>query len=186
VTKVEVIKGRRRNAQGARPFAWSLAVWLFSVACAGAGELPGWITPKPQSRLVVLSLDAGIGEENGGLNYNGQHDGSARILVPVGWTVVVRMRNADSRVPHSALITRVYRQEEMPDRLNPHDSAFPGASTPVPFTGTAAGGYGEFTFVAKEAGHYFVACGVHTHMQAGMWLRFDIEDGRSDVDVRKD
>ena len=53
-------------------------------------------------------------------------------------------------------------------------SVFPGAATPVPYTGTAAGGYAEFTFAANKAGKYLVACGVHTHLQAGMWLHLDI------------
>ena len=87
---------------------------------------------------------------------------------------------------HSTLITRVYRQEEMPDRLAHHDAVFPGAATPVPFTGTAAGGYAEFTFVANRAGKYFMACGVHTHLQAGMWLRLDVADGVSEPEWRED
>ena len=151
-----------------------------SAGSAASAKLPDWVTVKPQSRLVMLALDAGIGDENDGLNFNHLSEGSHRLLVPRGWTVVVRMKNADERVAHSALVTRVYRQEEMPDRLNAQDAAFPGATTPVPFTGTAAGGYAEFTFSASEAGHYFVACGVHTHMQAGMWFRFDISDALSE------
>jgi hypothetical protein len=131
-------------------------------------------------------LDAGVGDTNHGLNFNGHHDGSHRIMVPLGWTVIVRMRNADSRVPHSALITRVYRQEEMPDRLGLPDTVFPGAATPVPVNGTAAGGYAEFTFVANQTGRYLVACGVQTHLQAGMWLRLDIVDGLASADLRHD
>ena len=149
----------------------ALAVWLLSAGFAAAAQMPDWVTVRPQSRLVMLALDAGVGDANGGLNFNGLHEGSHRLVIPRGWNVVVRMRNSDARVPHSALITRVYHQEEMPDRLGHQDTAFPGAATPVPFTGTAAGGYAEFTFTANQNGHYFVACGVHTHLQAGMWLR---------------
>jgi len=166
-------------------FAIAIVAWLLSgavvaagkVPAAAAGQLPAWATAKPESRLLILSLDAGVGDDNGGLNYNGQYEGSHRIVVPLGWTVIVRMRNADSRVAHSTLVTREYRQNEMPDRLGPEDAVFPGASTPVPFTGTAAGGYAEFTFVANRAGRYFLACGVHTHLQSGMWLPLDIVDG---------
>src|SRR5689334_20605450 len=82
-----------------------------------AAKLPDWVTVRPQSRLVMLALDAGIGDENDGLNFNHLSEGSHRLLVPKGWTVVVRMKNADERVAHSALVTRVYRQDEMPDRL---------------------------------------------------------------------
>jgi hypothetical protein len=150
-----------------------------------AGTLPDWMTAKPASKLLILGLDAGVGDDNGGLNFNGHSEGSHRIVVPQGWTVVVRMKNHDGRLPHSALITRVYQQEEMPDRLGPPDSVFPGAATPVPYTGTAAGGYAEFTFAANKAGHYYVACGVHTHLQAGMWLRFDIVAGISAPELQQ-
>jgi Sulfocyanin (SoxE) domain len=157
----------------------ALTVWLLSAGFAAAGKLPEWISSKPQAKLVVLAMDAGVGDANGGLNFNGHHEGHNRIVIPQGWTVILRMRNADSRVPHSALITRVYRKEEMPERLGPSDAVFPGAATAVPHTGTAAGGYAEFTFVANKAGQYFVSCGVHTHLQAGMWLPLDVVEGLS-------
>jgi len=180
----------QRSSRGARRPTHSVAcaalALMLSITGAAAERLPNWITEKAQNRLVVLALDAGVGDENGALNFNGHFEGSHRIVVPVGWTVIVRMKNTDARVPHSALITKVYRQEEMPDRLGPDDAAFPGAATPVPYTGTAAGGYAEFTFAASKAGKYFVACGVHTHMQAGMWLKFDIVDGLSNVEMRHD
>lgn len=140
------------------------------------------MTVRSSARLIILALDAGVGDANGALNFNGHHDGSHRIMVPQGWTVVVRMKNSDPRVPHSALVTKVYKQEEMPDRLGPSDTVFPGAATPVPFSGTAAGGYAEFTFVANRPGQYLVACGVHTHLQAGMWLRLDIVEGITEPD----
>jgi sulfocyanin SoxE-like protein len=170
---------RLPSRRAAHAFVCASAIWLMSAGFAAAGNLPEWINAKPQAKLVVLAMDAGVGDNNGGLNYNGHHEGHNRIAIPTGWTVIVRMRNADSRVPHSALITRVYRQEEMPDRLGPPDAVFPGAATAVPHTGTAAGGYAEFTFVANKAGKYFVSCGVHTHLQAGMWLPLDIVEGLS-------
>jgi hypothetical protein len=164
---------------------WALSVLLLSAGFAAADKLPDWVAPKPQARLLVITLEAGVGDANGGMNFNGHHDGSHNIVVPQGWTVIIRLRNADARVPHSALVTRVYRQEEMPDRLGPSDTAFPGAATPVPFTGTAAGGYAEFTFAANRPGRYLVACGVHTHLQAGMWLRLDIMEGISEPSLRE-
>jgi len=167
-------------------WALTLAVWLLSAGFAGAANLPDWIQARSQAHLMVITLDAGVGDSNEGLNFNGFHNGSHRIVVPLGWTVIVRMRNADARVPHSALVTRVYRQDEMPDRLSGKDAVFPGAATPVPFTGTAAGGYGEFSFSAEKAGRYFIACGVQTHLQIGMWLRLDVVDGASEPDWRTD
>ncbi len=166
--------------------AGALMALVLSFTHAAAEKLPDWIIAKAQSRLVIMAVSAGVGDENDGLNFNGHHNGSHRIVVPVGWTVTLRMKNADSRVPHSALITKVYRQEEMPERLGPHEAAFHGAATPVPFTGTAAGGYAEFTFAANKPGQYLVACGVQTHLQAGMWLKFDIVDGLSNVELRHD
>jgi Sulfocyanin (SoxE) domain len=164
---------------------FALAFCLLSPAGANAA-MPEWIQARSQAHLVVITLDAGVGDNNDGLNFNGFHSGDHRIVVPLGWTVIVRMRNADSRVPHSALVTRVYKKEEMPDRLSAKDTAFPGAATPVPFTGTAAGGYGEFSFAADKAGQYFVACGVLTHLQIGMWLRLDVVDGAKEPEWRTD
>ena len=180
------VTGLRASSRSARPLVLAMAIWMWPVGSAPAANLPDWISAREQARLLVVTLDAGVGDENGGLNYNRLFEGSRRIVVPVGWTVIVRMRNADARVPHSTLVTRVYRQEEMPDRLGPNDAAFPGASTPVPFTGTAGGGYGEFAFSANKAGHYFLACGVHTHLQAGMWLRLDVVENISQPDFRTD
>jgi hypothetical protein len=177
---------RSRSRRAAHTIASACAAWLLSITLAAAEKLPDWVTAKPQARLLILAMDAGIGDANDGLNFNGHHSGSHRIVVPLGWTVIVRMKNADSRVPHSALVTKVYRQDEMPERLGPHDAAFPNAATPVPFTGTAAGGYAEFTFAAGKAGRYLVACGVQTHLQAGMWLRLEIVDGLSEVQWRDD
>jgi hypothetical protein len=172
---------RRSRIRASIVFPLAAVTILFLSPIAASSEtLPDWMSVRPNAKLLMLNLDAGVGDANGALNFNGLHEGSHRILVPHGWTVVVRMKNFDSRVAHSALVTRVYRQEEMPDRLGPQDSVFPGAATPVPYTGTAAGGYAEFTFVANKLGHYFVACGVHTHLQAGMWLRLDIVDGMSE------
>jgi len=134
---------RLLSSRAAHAFVCALTAFLMSAGFAAAGNLPEWISAKPQAKLVVLAMDAGVGDNNGGLNFNGHHEGHNRIVVPQGWTVIVRMRNADSRVPHSALVTRVYRQEEMPDRLSPSDAVFPGAATAVPHTGTAAGGYAD-------------------------------------------
>jgi len=166
--------------------AVTLIVLLLSAGRAGAADLPDWIQATTQAQFVVITLDAGVGDNNDGLNFNGFYNGSHRIVVPLGWTVIVRMRNADPRVPHSALVTPVYRQDEMPERLSTKDTAFPGAATPVPFTGTAAGGYGEFSFAADKAGHYFIACGVRTHLQIGMWLRLDVVEGAAGPDWRTD
>jgi sulfocyanin len=175
--KVIPIPHRLASHPVCRGAAAALSIWLFSAAAAVAGPLPDWMTSKPNAKLLMLALDAGVGEANGALNFNGHHDGAYKIVVPQGWTVVVRMKNSDARVPHSALITKVYKQEEMPERLGPQDAIIPGAATPVPYTGTAAGGYAEFTFAAAKPGQYFIACGVHTHLQAGMWLRLEIAEG---------
>jgi len=178
--------GDRRASNRGACASLALSMWLLIAGGAAASNLPEWITAREQARLLVVTLDAGVDDQNGGLNYNGLHEGSHRIVVPLGWTVIVRMRNADPRVRHSTLVTRVYRQDEMPDRLEPNDAVFPGASTPVPFIGTASGGYGEFAFSANKAGRYLLACGVHTHLQAGMWLRLDVEENVSQPDWRTD
>lgn len=163
----------------------AFALGVFS-AVAVAATVPIWIQTRPQAQLVVVTLEAGLGDSNDGLNFNSHFNGDHRIVVPLGWTVIVRMKNADARVPHSALITQVYRREEMPDRLTANDAVFPGAATPVPFTGTAAGGYAEFSFAANKAGQYFIACGVLTHLQVGMFLRLDVAQGAGEPDWRTD
>ena len=172
-----------------RPFladiVLAFALGVFS-AVALAATVPTWIQTRSQAQLVIITLDAGLGDNNEGLNFNGYFNGDHRIVVPLGWTVIVRMKNADARVPHSALVTRVYRREEMPERLSASDAVFPGAATPVPFTGTAAGGYAEFSFVANKASQYFVACGVLTHLQIGMFLRLDVTEGAPEPDWRTD
>jgi Sulfocyanin (SoxE) domain len=171
-----------------RPFLADIviafALGAFSAVIAAAATLPDWIQTRPQAKLVIITLEAGVGDNNDGLNYNGHFNGHPRIIVPLGWTVIVRMKNADPRVPHSALVTKVYPADQAPERLSAQDTAFPGAATPVPFTGTPAGGYGEFSFAANQAGQYLIACGVQTHLQIGMFLRLDVVDGATEPDAK--
>ena len=107
--KVISIPNRLACRPVCRSAAAALSIWLFSAAAAMAGPLPDWMTVKPNVKLLMLALDAGVGEANGALNFNGHHDGSHKIVVPQGWTVVVRMKNSDARVPHSATDSSKWR-----------------------------------------------------------------------------
>ena len=114
---------------------------------------------------------------------NGYRAGQARIVVPLNWTVKWNWRNADSASRHS-LVWMVQR-EKIP--LEGGRAAFSNAMTRMPVEGLPPGQTDQTTFVAEEAGWYWLLCGVPNHALQGEWLelRVDPEAKTAGVQVKR-
>lgn len=126
-----------------------------------------FLTTIPAHKLAIITLLAGLGSKNGGINFDGEIDGYPMFTVPVGWTVKVIFKNVGS-LPHSVVFEPTSESESL---TNP-TPALPHAETPNPVTGTAPGDSDTFTFVANKVGTYKYICAYPGHAALGMWGKF--------------
>jgi plastocyanin len=98
-----------------------------------------------------------------GFNYDGYSNGQMTVCVPQGWKVTMKCNNK-ATVAHSCVV--VEGQETNP--------AFTGAQTTNPTVGVQPGDSQSFTFTANHTGQYRIVCLVPGHVEAGMWIRFNV------------
>lgn len=148
---------------------------------AGAQVLPAWIAADPVARTVRLELETTPGVPSAAIN--GRREGGMTIVVPLGWTVAWRWRSTDTTAAHSLVL--MVQREKLPERGG--RPAFPNAMTRMATAGLPAGRTDETTFVAEEAGWYWLLCGVPTHALNGEWieLRIDPEAREPGVNMRE-
>jgi PQQ-dependent dehydrogenase (methanol/ethanol family) len=133
----------------------------------GMRRVGRFLSYNPAARIAELSLVAGLEGRNRGMSFSGGFAGDRVLTVPVGWTVRLRVSNADM-VGHSAIVVA---GPSLPATL-PATPAIAGAATSRlaeglrPRTGTDLA-----TFLAGETGAYLIACGVPGHAASGMWIR---------------
>ena len=137
------------------------ALPLFALLVPLAQKPPptSFLHVHPGARKVVISLVAGYNDNNSGFNFDGYARGELRVIVPVGWRVVVRCSN-HSAIRHSCAVVRG------PMTARP---AFPGAYTLHPQLGLAPGKSASFSFRATRTGAYRLVCLVPGHEEARMW-----------------
>ncbi len=85
------------------------------------------------------------------------------IQVNEGDTVVIRLRNADSRFPHN-VASRYFASLPLTVRGDGRE----GSAEDRKFVQVDAGKAAEFEFTATNRGSYAFICGVFTHAFAGM------------------
>jgi sulfocyanin len=150
--------------------------WLAQPAAAqgeAAATLePSWLAADTMSHTVAFALIAGLTGANGALNFNGFHDGTLTLGVPIAWTVVLRFRNHDGMLPHSAEVI----DDVHPLPIQPVTPAFPHATTLRLAEGLISEQTDEVRFIANRRGSYLIFCGVPGHGAAGMWIRLVISD----------
>ncbi|HVD02614.1 MAG TPA: sulfocyanin-like copper-binding protein [Candidatus Dormibacteraeota bacterium] len=125
--------------------------------------LDQWLSYDLATKVATLKLEAGYGNVNNTLSFDGEAKGALDVTVPQGWTVVVNFSNVD-KINHSAAIVTTTGTTPV----------FPGASIANPTVGIPAGDQATFSFVAGQAGSYRIACLVPGHEDAGMWATFDV------------
>ncbi len=149
---------------------------------AGAAVLPDWITVDSSARTVTLTLQAVPGGPEGIATLNGNHHGSVQVVVPLDWTVKWAWVNRDSTQHHSLVVMAEREKLPMEGGRPALDNAMSRAVT----AGLSAGQRDLTTFVADQAGWYWILCGVPSHAIRGEWigLKVDREAATASVVVR--
>jgi hypothetical protein len=148
-----------------------------------AASSPDWLVVDSASRTATLTLEVTAPASAPSALINGYRAGEARIVLPLGWTVKWNWRNADSTSPHSLVV--MVQREKIP--LEGGRPSFSNAMTRMVTEGLPPGGTDQTTFVADEAGWYWLLCGVPSHALKGEWLelRVDPEAKSAGVTVKK-
>ena len=108
------------------------------------------------------------------MSFNSAARGGETFVVPLGWTVEIRLRNRDA-APHSV---RVVPATDTLSLALPA-AVFPGAETAKAEAGLMYGRSEVFRFKADRAGKFLIACAVPGHAAAGMYVRLVVEPNAS-------
>ena len=130
--------------------------WLGVDSAARTATLKLTVTTKPGAPSALL---------------NGYRAGKARIIIPLGWTVQWDWRSADSAAPHSLVV--MVQREKIP--LEGGRPSFSNAMTRMVTEGLRPGQADQSTFMAEEAGWYWMMCGVPGHGLNGEWLELRVD-----------
>ena len=117
-------------------------------------------------RVAFIGVDA----DSRAMSFDGAAQGGETFVVPLGWTVEVRLRNGDA-APHSARV--VASRDTIP--LTIPGAVFAGAESPNAEAGVGSGRSQVFRFSASRAGNYLIACAVPGHAAAGMYVKLVVE-----------
>jgi hypothetical protein len=152
-----------------------LALFFAAPALAETPLVPSWMKIDKAARSVRLDIIAGWNANNGALNFNGYFGGDMTAVVPLGWTVDIAFKNTDAMLPHSLLVTKPFKEDEMPDLAGLNQVAIPRAYTNNPEEGLPAPKTDTVHFVTKEAGDFYLFCGAPGHGHGGMWVKLKID-----------
>jgi sulfocyanin SoxE-like protein len=144
-------------------------------------QSPVWLVADTAGRTVTIALQVTPGSAGGPALINGHHNGSLQIVVPLGWTVQWDWRNADATAPHSLVV--MAEREKLP--LEGGREAFTNAMTRAVTAGLAAGQGDRTTFIAEEAGWYWLLCGVPGHAIAGEYLGLRVDPEAKTASVKE-
>jgi hypothetical protein len=132
---------------------------------------PPWLAVDSVARTATLSLEVTAPEGAQSALINGFRAGEAQVVVPLGWTVKWNWRNADSTSPHSLVV--MMQREKIP--LEGGRPAFSNAMSRMVTAGLPVGQTDQTTFVADEAGWFWILCGVPGHALKGEWIELRVD-----------
>jgi hypothetical protein len=130
-----------------------------------------WLATDSANKTVTLTLEITARPNARSALINGYRNGEARIVMPVGWTVKWSWHNADTASPHSLVV--MVQREKLP--LEGGRPPFSNAMTRMVTEGLPPGQTDQSTFVADEAGWYWLMCGVSGHALAGEWIELRVD-----------
>lgn len=151
-------------------------------AASGQADTASWLTSDSAAKTVSLRLETSRPGGAPAALINGLSGSHAQVIVPLGWTVQWEWRSADSSASHSLVV--MSEREKLPTEGG--RPAFDNAMTRQPQEGLPAGQIDRTTFLADQAGWYWILCGVPGHAIAGEYigLRVDPEAKRAGVKIR--
>ena len=172
----------RQQSPSAEPAPVSTPAPVAAAAAPRPSSLD-WLATDSANKTVTLTLEITTQPNARSALINGYRNGEARIVVPMGWNVKWSWHNADTASPHSLVV--MVQREKLP--LEGGRPAFSNAMTSMVTEGLTPGQMDQSTFVADEAGWYWLMCGVPGHALAGEWieLRVDPEATTARVEVKK-
>jgi hypothetical protein len=132
------------------------------------------------ARTVTIALQVTPGTAGGPALINGHHNGSLQIVVPLNWTVEWDWRSADSTSPHSLVV--MAEREKLPTEGG--RATFTNAMTRMVAAGLPAGQGDRTTFVADQAGWFWLLCGVPGHAIAGEYLGLRVDPDATTAGVK--
>lgn len=156
----------------------SLIAGLVAVTASTlAAQLPAWVAADSAARTVVLALEVRPGGPAGIATLNGHHHGDIQLTVPLDWTVRWTWVNHDSAGSHSLVV--MAEREKLPGEGG--RPALENAMSRGVTTGLRPGQQDLTTFVADQAGWYWMLCGVPDHAIRGEWIGLKVDRAATGV-----
>jgi hypothetical protein len=122
-------------------------------------------------KIATLTLETTSGAGAPSALISGSRNGDLRVVVPVGWTMKWNWRNADPSASHSLVV--MVQREKVP--LEGGRPSFSNAMSRMVTEGLPAGQTDQTTFLAEDAGWYWLMCGVPSHALAGEWIELRVD-----------
>jgi hypothetical protein len=142
-----------------------------TAADTASPDSPSWLKVDSATRTVTLTLEVTAHAGAPSALINGFRAGEAQVVVPLGWTVKWDWRSTDSTASHSLVV--MVEREKIP--LEGGRPSFSNAMTRMVTEGLEAGRTDQTTFVADEAGWYWLLCGVPGHAAKGEWIALKVD-----------
>jgi hypothetical protein len=149
-------------------------------APAARSDTPAWLVADSASQTVTIALQVTPASGGGPALINGHHNGALQIVVPLNWTVQWDWRSADSTSPHSLVV--MAEREKLPSEGG--RAAFTNAMTRMVTAGLKPGEGDRTTFIADQAGWYWLLCGVPGHAIAGEYLGLRVDPEAKTASVK--
>ena len=139
-----------------------------------------WLTADSAGHTVTLRLEVAKGMDGESARINGGRAGEYQIVVPLNWTVQWDWRSADSGATHS--LVAMAEREKLPAEGG--RAVFDNAMTRQVTAGLPAGQSDHASFVADQAGWYWLLCGVPNHALGGEYLGLRVDPEARTASVR--
>jgi hypothetical protein len=127
-----------------------------------AGNRPAlgsYLAADPAQRRAILALVARTGGRGAGRTFDGCSHGSLLVTVPMGWTLLVDLKNEGPSPTSVAVVARAGARAPL----------VAGAATLHPRQGIPPGAQAGFSWFASRPGTYALASLVPGQAEAGLW-----------------
>jgi uncharacterized cupredoxin-like copper-binding protein len=139
---------------------------------------PDLLAVDSAGKTATLTLETTSKAGSPSALINGSRNGETRIIVPVGWTVKWNWRNADT-TSHSLVV--MVQREKVP--LEGGRASLTNAMSRMVTEGLPPEQSDQTTFLAEDAGWYWLMCGVPSHALAGEWVEFRVDPDATTASV---
>jgi uncharacterized cupredoxin-like copper-binding protein len=159
------------------PFLWMPP----ALRAQASAPPPPWLVADSAAKAVTLTLEVTAPPGTASALINGYRAGEAQIVVPLNWTVTWHWQSSDSTAPHSLVL--MAEREKLP--LEGGRPALDNAMTRMVTAGLKPGQTDVTTFVADQAGWFWLLCGVPGHALAGEWVGVRVDPDARGPSVRE-